>query len=298
MSIETAKSLGPGDTADRDSESNDHSRGQPRESNDRVMVWGVPFVPWTMAQTVAAISDLIREGRPSHFVTANTHYVMLSDRDPALRAINNNAAFIVADGMPIVWASRWGASPLPERVAGSDLIFELSAEAAAKGYRLFFLGGGQGVAEEAGRRLTALYPGLQVVGAVCPPFGQWTPADDAELINRIRSARPDVLITALAMPKADYWLTANLEKLEVPVVFNCGAAVDFAAGNVRRAPPLLRSTGLEWAYRLWLEPRRLIGRYVSNAWFIARMIANDLRNGVWRKGQASSLPPGSSPRAE
>jgi N-acetylglucosaminyldiphosphoundecaprenol N-acetyl-beta-D-mannosaminyltransferase len=262
------------------------------------MVWGVPFVPWTMAQTVAAISDLIRAGRLSHFVTANTHYVMLSDRDPALRAINNNAAFIVADGMPIVWASRWGASPLPERVAGSDLIFELSAEAAAKGYRLFFLGGGRGVAEEAGRKLTARYPGLQVVGAVCPPFGEWTPAIDAELINQIRAARPDVLITALAMPKADYWLSANLEKLEVAVVFNCGAAVDFAAGNVRRAPRLLRSMGLEWAYRLWLEPRRLIGRYVANAWFIARMFANDLRNGVRRKGQASPPPPGSSTRAE
>jgi N-acetylglucosaminyldiphosphoundecaprenol N-acetyl-beta-D-mannosaminyltransferase len=298
MSIDTARSRGPGDTADRDSESNDYSRGQPGESNDRVMVWGVPFVPWTMAQTVAAISDLIRAGRLSHFVTANTHYVMLSDRDPALRAINANAAFIVADGMPIVWASRSGATPLPERVAGSDLIFELSAEAAAKGYRLFLLGGGKGVAEEAGRRLTARYPGLQVVGAVCPPYGQWTPADDAELINRIRSARPDVLITALAMPKADYWLTANLEKLEVPVVFNCGAAVDFAAGSVRRAPRLLRSMGLEWAYRLWLEPRRLMGRYASNGWFVARMVANDLRNSVWRKGQASSLPPGSSPRAE
>jgi N-acetylglucosaminyldiphosphoundecaprenol N-acetyl-beta-D-mannosaminyltransferase len=297
MSIDAAKSRGPGDTADRDSESNDHSLGQPRASNDRVMVWGVPFVPWTMAQTVAAISDLIRAGRPSHFVTANTHYVMLSDRDPALRAINNDAVFIVADGMPIVWASRSGATPLPERVAGSDLIFELCAEAAANGYRLFLLGGGKGIAEEAGRKLTALYPGLQVVGAVCPPYGQWTPADDAELINRIRSARPDVLITALAMPKADYWLTANLEKLEVPVVFNCGAAVDFAAGSVRRAPRLLRSMGLEWAYRLWLEPRRLIGRYTSNGWFVARMVANDLSNGLRWKGRDSPPPPESSPQA-
>ena len=287
MSTDAAGSPGSRVTADRGSESAAHSDGQPRESNDRITVWGVPFVPWTMAQTVAAISDLIRAGRPSHFITANTHYVMLSDRDPALRAINGNAAFVVADGMPIVWASRLGARPLPERVAGSDLIFELSREAAGKGYRLFFLGGGEGVAEEAGRRLTALYPGLQVVGAVCPPFGQWTPEDDAELIHGIRSARPDVLITALAMPKADYWLTANLDKLEVPVVFNCGAAVDFAAGNVRRAPRMLRSMGLEWAFRLWLEPRRLIGRYLSNAWFVARMIAKDLRNGVRRKDARS-----------
>jgi N-acetylglucosaminyldiphosphoundecaprenol N-acetyl-beta-D-mannosaminyltransferase len=298
MTTDAAGPPGRSVTADRDSKSEVQSHRMPVPSDDRVMVWGVPFVPWTMAQTVAAISGLIRAGRPSHFITANTHYVMLSDRDPALRAINDNAAFIVADGMPLVWASRLGASPLPERVAGSDLIFELSREAAAKGYRLFFLGGGAGVAEEAGRRLTALYPGLEVVGAVCPPFRPWTPEDDADLIDRIRAARPDVLITALAMPKADHWLTANLEKLEVPVVFNCGAAVDFAAGNVRRAPHLLRSMGLEWAFRLWLEPRRLMGRYLTNAWFVARMIAKDLRNGVRRKGQASSPPTGSSPRAE
>jgi N-acetylglucosaminyldiphosphoundecaprenol N-acetyl-beta-D-mannosaminyltransferase len=292
MSTDTAGSPGRGDSADCGSESDVHSPSPPVSSDDRVMVWGVPFVPWTMAQTVAAIGDLIRAGRPSHFVTANTHYVMLSDRDPALRAINANAAFIVADGMPLVWASRYGGSPLPERVAGSDLLFELSREAAAKGYRLFFLGGGKDVAEEAGRRLTALYPGLQVVGAVCPPFGEWTTQDDADLIDRIRSARPDVLITALAMPKADHWLTGNLEKLEVPVVFNCGAAVDFAAGNVRRAPRLMQSTGLEWAFRLWLEPGRLMGRYLNNAWFIGRMVANDVRYGVRRNGQSSS------PRAE
>ena len=298
MTTDAAGSPGRSVTSDRDSKSEIQSHRMTVSSDDRVMVWGVPFVPWTMSQTITAINDLIRAGRPSHFITANTHYVMLSENDSALRVINSNAAFIVADGMPIVWASRLGARPLPERVAGSDLIFELSEQAAANGYRLFLLGGGEGVAEEAGRRLTARYPGLQIVGAVCPPFGKWTPEDDADLIERIRAARPDVLITALAMPKADHWLTANLEKLEVPVVFNCGAAVDFAAGNVRRAPHLLRSMGLEWAFRLWLEPRRLIGRYLTNAWFVARMIANDLRNGVWRKGHASSLPPGSSPRAE
>jgi N-acetylglucosaminyldiphosphoundecaprenol N-acetyl-beta-D-mannosaminyltransferase len=288
MSTDATGSPIPRVTADRDAEFEVHSPQLPVPSDDRVMVWGVPFVPWTMAQTMAAINDLIRAGRPSHFITANTHYVMLSDQDPALRAINSNATFIVADGMPIVWASRLGVRALPERVAGSDLIFELSEQAAAKGYRLFLLGGGPGVAEEAARRLIARYPGLQIVDAVCPPFGQWTPQDDAELIVRIRSARPDVLLTALAMPKADHWLAAHLEKLEVPVVFNCGAALDFVAGNVRRAPRLMQSTGMEWAYRLWLEPRRLMGRYIANAWFIARMFANDMKNGIRRKDASSS----------
>ena len=288
MNTEAAGAPGQGVTADDSSETAVHSPDLSPESNDRVMVWGVPFVPWTMGQTMAAINDLIRAGRPSHFITANTHYVMLSEQDPALRAINSNVAFIVADGMPIVWASRSGARRLPERVAGSDLIFELSEQGAAKGYRLFLLGGGPGVAEEAARRLTARYPGLQIVDAVCPPFGQWTPQDDAELIDRIRLARPDVLLTALAMPKADHWLAAHLEKLEVPVVFNCGAAIDFVAGNVRRALRLMQSMGMEWAYRLWLEPRRLVRRYVANAWFIARMFAKDMSNGIRRKDVSSS----------
>ena len=123
--------------------------------NDPVWVWGIPFTPLTLAETVAAVGGLIERGRPAYFITANTQYAMLTETDVGLRAFNARAAFVVADGAPLVWASRWQGSPLPERVAGSDLIFELSAAAAKKGYRLFFLGGAQGVAEEAARRLGA-----------------------------------------------------------------------------------------------------------------------------------------------
>src|SRR5262249_46369912 len=97
-----------------------------------------------------------------------------------------------------------------------------------------------------------------------------------ELIARIRSARPDLLIAAFTMPKGERWLAANLAALGVPVVVNVGAAIDFAAGRVRRAPRWMQKTGLEWAFRLGLEPKRLFGRYARNAWFIARMVARDL----------------------
>jgi N-acetylglucosaminyldiphosphoundecaprenol N-acetyl-beta-D-mannosaminyltransferase len=107
--------------------------------NDPVWVWGVPFTPLTLAETIVAVGDLIKARQPAYFITANTHYVMMTEKDAGLRAINTRAAFIVADGAPLVWASRWQGSPLPERVAGSDLIFELSAAAAKQGYRLFFL---------------------------------------------------------------------------------------------------------------------------------------------------------------
>jgi N-acetylglucosaminyldiphosphoundecaprenol N-acetyl-beta-D-mannosaminyltransferase len=252
-----------------------------------VWVWGVPFAPWTLAETVAAVDELIEAGRPSYFITAPTHYVMLTDQNPDLRAVNARASFIVADGAPLVWASRWHDSTLPERVAGSDLIFELSALAARRGYRLFFVGGAEGVAEEAVRRLSARYPGLQVVGIACPPFRERTAAEEADLIARIREARTDLLIAAFTMPHGERWLEANLDALGVPVVVNFGAAIDFAAGRLRRAPRWMQRSGLEWAFRLGLEPRRLVARYTRNAWFIARMVCRDLEQTLRRR---RSLP--------
>ena len=244
---------------------------------DPVLVWGVLFAPLSMAETIRSIGTLIEAGRPAFFVTANVHYVMLTDQNPDLRAINARAAFILADGAPLVWASRWMGSPLPERVAGADLVFELSAYAASNGYRLFFLGGAEGVAEEAAHRLRVRYPGLQVVGTECPVLHELTRDEEAALIGRIRAARPHVLVVALGQPKGERWIAQHLEELDVPVSVQVGAALDFAAGRRRRAPVWMQDSGLEWTFRLGLEPRRLLARYAWNAWFLARMISRDLK---------------------
>jgi N-acetylglucosaminyldiphosphoundecaprenol N-acetyl-beta-D-mannosaminyltransferase len=249
---------------------------------DRVWVWGVPFASLSMVETVSAIGDLIEAGRPTYFITGNVHYAMLSHENSDLRVINAQAAFILADGAPLVWASRWQGTPLPERVAGADLIFELSAEAARKGYRLFLLGGADGVAEEAARRLRERYPGLKIVGTECPPFRQSTPEEEADLIKRIRAAKADILFVAFGQPKGERWINRNLQALAVPVSVQVGASLDFAADRVRRAPRWMQKCGLEWAFRLGLEPRRLFGRYVRNARFIARMIAHDMRRATSR----------------
>ena len=224
-------------------------------------VWGLPLAPFTLAETVEAVNRLIEARQPSFFITAPTHYAMLTEKYADLRAINTKAAFILADGAPLVWASRWCQLPLPERVAGSDLIFELSAEAAKKGYRVFLLGGAAGVAVEATRRLTERYRGLQVVGAECPPFHDPTPEEQAALLARIRLARPDILFVAFGQPKGERWIAEHLFDLEVPVNVQVGASLDFAAGRVRRAPRWMQKSGLEWAFRLSLEPDRLFLRY-------------------------------------
>src|SRR5262249_48212309 len=132
---------------------------------------------------------------------------------------------------------------------------------------------------------------LKIVGTACPPFRKLTAEEEAALLAYIRAARPDLLIAAFTMPRGERWLAANLDALGVPVVVNVGAAIDFAAGRGRRAPRWMQKTGLEWAFRLSLEPRRLARRYARNACFIARMIARDLgQRTILRRRAAAELP--------
>jgi N-acetylglucosaminyldiphosphoundecaprenol N-acetyl-beta-D-mannosaminyltransferase len=245
-----------------------------------VWVWGLPFAPLTRAQALEAVVNLVEAGQPSFFITANTHYAMLTKESPDLRAINTRAVFVLADGAPLVWASRWKKAPLPERVAGSDLIFDLCGEAARCGYRVFLLGGAEGVADEAARRLAQHHPGLKVVGTESPPYRDLTSEEQDELIRRIQFAAPDILILASTMPRGERWIAANYERLGVPLCVNLGAGLDFAAGRIRRAPLRLQKLGLEWAYRMFLEPSRLAPRYARNARFLLGMVARDLIQGV------------------
>jgi len=141
---------------------------------------------------------------------------MLTDRHPELRDVNENASFIVCDGMPAVWYSRWINRPLPERVAGSELIYALNKWSASKGHRVFFLGGGVGVAQSAADKLVARYPRLQVVGVESPPFRPLTDKKETELVNRVRDARPDIVYIAFGQPKGEIWMAKNHAKLGAP----------------------------------------------------------------------------------
>lgn len=241
-----------------------------------VSVWGVPFAPMTRPEAVEAVADLIRGGGPSFFITANTHYVMLANKTPELREVSDRAAFILADGHPLVWASRLLRTPLPERVAGSDMIYDLAKQASVLGHRLYLHGGAEGVAKEVATRLTERYSGLQVVGTECPPFRDLSAEEIEDQFARIRAARPDLLMVAASMPRGEVWISEHLERLGVPVMVNVGAAFDFVSGRIPRAPRAFQRCGMEWAYRLALEPGRLAPRYASNAAFLARMLASDV----------------------
>jgi N-acetylglucosaminyldiphosphoundecaprenol N-acetyl-beta-D-mannosaminyltransferase len=240
-------------------------------------VWGLPLMPYTIEESLERIDRLIEEGKPQFIITANLHYAMLTERMPELQALNEKAAFILADGMPLVWASRLQKTPLPERVAGADLIWKICERAAIRGYRVYFLGAAPSVAEEASRVLQERIPALTIAGTFAPPFRKMTDEEEADMFERIQRARPHILILAFGQPKGELWIGRNGGRIQVPVCIQLGASIDFVAGKVRRAPRRLQRFGLEWAFRLMQEPRRLARRYFCNGLFLIRMLFGHTR---------------------
>ncbi|MBX7105262.1 MAG: WecB/TagA/CpsF family glycosyltransferase [Gemmataceae bacterium] len=250
--------------------------GQAPINRPQSRVWGVPFSPVTFTEAVDAVENMVSAGRANFIVTANLHYAMLSAGDARLRDNNERAALVLADGMPLVWASRWRPVTLPERVTGSDLLPLLCARAAERGWGVYFLGAAPGVAAEAAKNLTARFPGLRVVGIESPPFRALSKEEQDAQREAIRAARPAILFVAFGQPKGEYWVAENYEQLGVPCVMQIGASLDFAAGRVTRAPRWLQKIGMEWLYRFGTDPWRLGKRYLANAVFAARMLLKDL----------------------
>ncbi|HEX3151207.1 MAG TPA: WecB/TagA/CpsF family glycosyltransferase [Gemmataceae bacterium] len=244
----------------------------PSSADDIVWVWGLPLVPDSFERALDRIDRLIVQRTPSFFITANLNYAMLTDADPRIRTLNQQAAFILADGMPLVWWSRLGGRPLPERVAGSDLIYGMCDRAMRRGHRIYLLGAAPGVADEAAAKLRSKYPGINIVGVECPPFRKLSVDEERQQIARIRTAQPDILFVAFGQPKGEFWIAEHLDQLAVPVCVQVGATLDFVAGRVRRSPRWMQKTGLEWVYRLLQEPRRLTKRYLDNIAFLIRTV--------------------------
>lgn len=261
---------------------------QPIARPDAVEVWGTSFSLLNMQQTVALADEIIRRGLPEYFITANLNYLMLTEQVPSLRAVNERAAAMLADGNPIVRRSRYTDKPLPERVAGADLIFELARLSAEKGYRLFLLGAAPGVADAAAEKLVKQFPALTIAGCYAPPFRPLRPEEQSQMLKHIRDVGTDILLVAFGQPKGELWIHEHLAELNVPLSIQLGASFDFLAGTARRAPRLWQQTGCEWLYRACSDPKRLMPRYAANAWFLLRCL--------WRE-VTGSKPATANPRA-
>ncbi len=229
-----------------------------------VSILGVPFDNVSGTNALSQIEAMVASRRPHYVVTANVDFLVQAHRDVELRRILVDADLVLCDGTPLVWAARWLGNPLPERVAGSDIAPRLIRLAADRGYRIFFLGAAPGVAAEAAARLQSEYPALQIVGHYAPPFADLLEMDHAAIAERIRAARPDLLLVSFGCPKQEKWIAMHHRALGVPVCIGVGATLDFLAGRVRRAPRWMRRSGCEWLYRLSLEPRRLYRRYATD----------------------------------
>ncbi|HEY4386966.1 MAG TPA: WecB/TagA/CpsF family glycosyltransferase [Ktedonobacteraceae bacterium] len=214
----------------------------------------------TQQQALSLIAQLLAQYQASHrharcqqVVTVNPEFVVAAQKNLPFRQAINEAALVVADGMGIVWGTRFLRTPVPERITGTDLLPQIARLCASHGYRLYLLGAVPGVAEIAASRLQELAPGVQIVGTFA---GSPAPAEEDAILELLRAAAPDIICVAYGAPAQELWIKRNLERLPAGIAMGVGGAYDFLAGRQRRAPLLMQRTGLEWLYRLYREPAR------------------------------------------
>jgi N-acetylglucosaminyldiphosphoundecaprenol N-acetyl-beta-D-mannosaminyltransferase len=234
------------------------------QSTPRVPILGVSVTAATMEGAVRVIEDWIIRKEPHYVCVSGMHGVMECQRDEQLRRVHNAAGMVTTDGMPLVWLCRLKGQPQAERVYGPDLMLALCARAEAAGYRHFFYGASPAVLEALTTRLRARFPALRVAGTYAPPFRPLEPAEDSEIVVRIRQSAPDIVWVGLSTPKQEHWMAEHVERLGGPVLIGVGAAFDFHSGKKRQAPRWMQRSGLEWLFRLLSEPRRLYRRYLLN----------------------------------
>jgi N-acetylglucosaminyldiphosphoundecaprenol N-acetyl-beta-D-mannosaminyltransferase len=214
-------------------------------------------------RAVDTMDHWIATGAREYVCITGMHGVMESRADPKLREIHNASGLTTPDGMPMVWAGRRVGAPI-SRVYGPDLMEAVFAEAVRKGWTHYFLGGAPGVGQELVAKMVERFPGLVIAGTNCPPFRQLTAEEDAALVETINQAGPDIVWVCLGTPKQEHWMAVHRESLNASVLVGVGAAFDLLAGTLRQAPKWMQHNGLEWLYRLAVEPKRLWRRYLLN----------------------------------
>ena len=243
----------------------------------RVNILGVGISAINMKQTLAVIEQCISQDKQSYICVTGVHGVMESQRDSRLRSIHNRAELVTPDGMPLVWLGRVWGYPSVRRVYGPDLMLAVCQYSQERGYRHFLYGGAERVAKALAGKLQTRFPGLQIVGTYSPPFRPLTDEEDAQVVEMINEARPDIVWVGLSTPKQEYWMASHIGKLRAPLLIGVGAAFDFHAGLKKQAPLWMQRNGLEWLFRLLAEPRRLWRRYlVNNPLFIMLILMQAL----------------------
>lgn len=232
------------------------------QPNQRVRVGALPVDVLNRSEALDAIIRLVREGRGGMVFTPNVDHIVQAQHDPVFREAYGRAALSLVDGVPVMWAARWLGTPLPEKLSGSDLFEPLIERAAAENLRVALVGGGPGVGELASRNLKQRLPSLHIVETLAPRIGLTATDEERACVEQLTKAKADLIFVCLGAPKQELFSDRNRQQLAPAVLIGFGAAVDFAAGTMPRAPAWMSRSGLEWAYRLGREPRRLAARYL------------------------------------
>lgn len=208
------------------------------------------------------IDEKVADRNPAHIVSLNVDQVVKIENNREFAKIVEDAELVITDGTPLIWISRLFKKPILQKIDGPRLGEESVKYAAKKGYKVFLLGAKEGVAAKAAMKLKEKYPGLIIAGTYSPPYGFEKNKEEIRKINiMLRKSMTDILIVGLSAPKQEIFVYRNKSEYQIPVSISLGAAIDFYAGNIKRAPEWMNKCGLEWLYRFFKEPKRLFKRY-------------------------------------
>ncbi len=249
-----------------------------------IPVIGLPIAATDYAGAVAWILEhALLADRAYAVEAANTHVAALARHDASFGESMRHFDLICPDGMPLVWAVNTRLPPaekLTDRVYGPTLMLEtLEATRHHRGFRHFLLGGGQSTLDKLTDSFATRFPGVTIAGTHAPPFGDWPAGEFDRVCTKIRGSRANLIWVGLGCPKQEHWIARHKDRLPPGVYFGIGAAFAFHAGEVKQSPPVLQRCGLEWAYRLAMEPRRLFKRYLTyNSLFLYHLLRDRFAN--------------------
>ena len=239
----------------------------------------IGFHTLTITSAVEKTVELIEmKNHCYQIIIANAYSLVLAKKTPEFHHVCQNADIVFADGQSVVWASILLGERLPARVAGPDFMWSFCSMSAGKKYKHFLLGGRSEYLELLKNRMINSFPEIQITGTYSPPFGEWNDEENEKIVSLINESKADVLWVGISTPKQDIWIDRFKNKLTVKVALGVGAAFDFHAGRIKRAPKLLQSIGLEWLYRLSQDPKRLWRRYlIGNIQFLGILLEEIIR---------------------
>jgi len=247
-------------------------------SKNRVRIGSLEIDSISWEGALEKVGELINSRRGGYALTPNVDHIVLAQQDEDFRRLYLGADLVVADGQPLIWASRLLGTPLPEKISGSDFISRFAPLAMEREYKIFLLGGRPGAARQTAQLFGDKYPGIRIVGTSCPPLGfELSPESNREVIKAINAVSPDIVFIALGTPKQEKWIARYRREYAPAISFPVGAGFDFLSGQVRRAPAWMRRVGLEWFWRLCQEPRRLAGRYLARDFRFVPIVFKQMR---------------------